>query len=324
MPARGVAHDVPSSPASRPQLGAKPPVFATRVEAIQRCCEVVDGAAAAAAAEAVPAARRDVVDVQARGAVGVKRAAHLAMARDLDAERPGDVDLGGIVRSGSSAPSGCALACWTSGPAAAEAGWSSPTTSTAANLTTHRRAVLGSADRTDHHPRPHGRGPAAERARPAGHTDPTSGWRNPTYPLMRVIQRDTLTDQPLPVVDEQPQIELRAAGRASRPSRSAARATAIASMLSDFPRPRGGGGGAAARRRESASLKESQFAVGRRAFTSGRTSPTTQTETASLDSIVRSKRCSVTRGERRTNTPTSGADVPTAGSADERLSAASR
>src|SRR4051812_19249663 len=61
-------------------------------------------------------------------------------------------------------------------------------------------------------------------------------------PLQRVVERDTLANQPLTVIDQQPQIELRAlscaAGKASRPSRNAARATEIASMLSDFPRPR--------------------------------------------------------------------------------------
>jgi len=42
----------------------------------------------------IGASRRGLIDVQARCAVGVERAAHLAMARDLDAEQPGDVDLG--------------------------------------------------------------------------------------------------------------------------------------------------------------------------------------------------------------------------------------
>ena len=62
-------------------------------------------------------------------------------------------------------------------------------------------------------------------------------------PLQRVVERDALADQPLAVIDQQPQIELRARPAAppaasSRPSRSAARATAIASMLSDLPRSR--------------------------------------------------------------------------------------
>ena len=61
-------------------------------------------------------------------------------------------------------------------------------------------------------------------------------------PLQRVVERNALADQALAVIDEQPQIELGpvqcAAGSASRPSRSAARATATASMLSDFPRSR--------------------------------------------------------------------------------------
>ena len=61
-------------------------------------------------------------------------------------------------------------------------------------------------------------------------------------PLQRVVERDALTNQPLAVVDQQPQVELGtcscAAGSLARPSRNAALATAIASMLSDFPRSR--------------------------------------------------------------------------------------
>src|SRR5215213_5101665 len=47
-------------------------VLAARVVAVQRGGEVVDGPATAAAAEAVPAARRGFVDVQAWGAVSVE------------------------------------------------------------------------------------------------------------------------------------------------------------------------------------------------------------------------------------------------------------
>ena len=58
-------------------------------------------------------------------------------------------------------------------------------------------------------------------------------------PLERVVEPDA-ADQAFAVIDEQPQIELgpvrRAVGRSSRPSRRAARATAIESMLSDLPR----------------------------------------------------------------------------------------
>ena len=62
-------------------------------------------------------------------------------------------------------------------------------------------------------------------------------------PLQRVVERDALTDQALAVVDQQPQVELgpvQLRGRQRRrcPSRNAARATAIASMLSDLPRSR--------------------------------------------------------------------------------------
>ena len=68
-------------------------------------------------------------------------------------------------------------------------------------------------------------------------------------PLQRVVERDALADEPLAMIDQQPQVELRALQlrrrQRSSPSRSAARATAIASMLSDLPRSR-------ARRRESA------------------------------------------------------------------------
>ena len=62
-------------------------------------------------------------------------------------------------------------------------------------------------------------------------------------PLQRVVERDALADQPLAVIDQQPQVELgpvqlRGRAASSRPSRSAARATATASMLSDLPRSR--------------------------------------------------------------------------------------
>ena len=54
--------------------------------------------------------------------------------------------------------------------------------------------------------------------------------------------RGLLADEPLAMVDQQPQIEFGpsscAAGKASKPSCSAARATAIASIASDFPRRR--------------------------------------------------------------------------------------
>ena len=55
-------------------------------------------------------------------------------------------------------------------------------------------------------------------------------------PLQRVVDRDALADEAFAVIDEQPKIEFRpskcAAGNVSKPSRSAARATASASMLS--------------------------------------------------------------------------------------------
>ena len=61
-------------------------------------------------------------------------------------------------------------------------------------------------------------------------------------PLQRVVERDALTDQPLAVIDQQPQVELgtfqlrrRQLGEAFAQRRLA---TAIASMLSDFPRSR--------------------------------------------------------------------------------------
>ena len=62
-------------------------------------------------------------------------------------------------------------------------------------------------------------------------------------PEQVVVERDAHPDQPLAVIDQQPDVELdagqlrRPAAR-SRPSRSAARATASASMRSDLPRSR--------------------------------------------------------------------------------------
>ena len=61
-------------------------------------------------------------------------------------------------------------------------------------------------------------------------------------PLQRVVEPDALADEPLAVIDQQPEVELGAVQRAPRqrlePSASAARATAIASMRSDLPRSR--------------------------------------------------------------------------------------
>jgi hypothetical protein len=61
-------------------------------------------------------------------------------------------------------------------------------------------------------------------------------------PLQRVIEPDALADEALTVIDKQPQVKLgpssRAVGSSLRLSRSAARATASESMLSDFPRER--------------------------------------------------------------------------------------
>ena len=59
-------------------------------------------------------------------------------------------------------------------------------------------------------------------------------------PLQRAVERDALADEPFAVIDQQPQIELGpvqcAAGKDSRPSCNAARATASASIGSDLPR----------------------------------------------------------------------------------------
>src|SRR3954452_16306281 len=82
-------------PEQAAQLGAQAyEVLAARLVAVQRCGEVVDRATAPAAPEAVPAALRRLVDMQAGLPIIMKRARHLAMTRDLDAEQPPHIDVG--------------------------------------------------------------------------------------------------------------------------------------------------------------------------------------------------------------------------------------